>query len=321
MRQLPGIDPGKLPVVAVLAAAAGFTVLLATAAAVYIAVDALGAVLIAAFLLASLGLAASGWLMHWRAMAAAAARQSEAEQAAPPHIAGEDSPTHRVLEAVAVEVKASSGTIAGFAELLPTPPEPGPAEAQGQLLAASRRLLGFASDLHDFIRFERGRLRLQEQQVEAGELLQAALASCRSEADAAATTIIAALVDGVELSCDAGRIRQALVSLVLWAVECSAPGGVLDVEMLQLPDGGLAIAIASRAEATGGAQLRERLFEPQLSVTGLKGFALPIARRVALLHGGEVTAASTPGEGTSARLTLPAQRVAWPAAEDHARAA
>ena len=61
--------------------------------------------------------------------------------------------------------------------------------------------------------------------------------------------------------------------------------------------------------------MRDRLFEPQLSLTGLRGFALPIARRVALLHAGDVTAASSPGEGTAARLTLPPQRVAWPDAE------
>jgi signal transduction histidine kinase len=77
----------------------------------------------------------------------------------------------------------------------------------------------------------------------------------------------------------------------------------------------------SRTEATGGVQARDRLFEPQLSLTGLRGFALPIARRVALLHAGEVTAASNPGEGTTARLTLPAARVAWPDQHRSARAA
>ena len=118
-----------------------------------------------------------------------------------------------------------------------------------------------------------------------------------------------------------GRLRAAIASLVLWAAQSSTPGGVIDVRLLRLGDGGLAIDIASRAEASGGAQPPGRLFEPQLSVTGLRGFALPIARRVALLHAGEVTAASSPGEGTAARLTLPAARVAWPAANRPARAA
>ena len=61
MRLFAGIDPGKLPVLGALAAAAGFVLLLAGAVAVYAAVDLLGALLIAVFLLACLGLAASGW--------------------------------------------------------------------------------------------------------------------------------------------------------------------------------------------------------------------------------------------------------------------
>ena len=133
--------------------------------------------------------------------------------------------------------------------------------------------------------------------------------------------IAAAIPAGIELSCDAERIRQTVVSLVMWAVRSSTPGGIVDVKLLRLPDRALAIDIVSRSEATGAVQPRDRLFEPQLSLTGLRGFALPIARRVALLHAGEVMAASSPGEGTTARLTLPAARVAWPDQQRPARAA
>ena len=153
------------------------------------------------------------------------------------------------------------------------------------------------------------------------ELVEAALAACHGPTEESGTTIAADLLSGVELSCDAERIRQAIVSLVMWAVRSSAPGGIVDVTLVRLPDRALAIDIVSRAEATGAVQPRDRLFEPQLSLTGLRGFALPIARRVALLHAGEVTAASNPGEGTTARLTLPAARVAWPDQQRTARAA
>lgn len=299
-----------------LGAATGFTLLLAATAAVYVTVDALGAVLIAVFMLASMGLAASGWLVHWRRDVPAALAQAPVEEVAAPRAAGQDSPAHRLLEAVAVEVKASAGTLKGFAELLPAPEaEAGAGEARRQVLEASQALLGFATQLHDFIRFERGRLRLREQQVDAGELLSAALAGCADQAEATATTITATLPEGVELSCDGPRLRDAVASLLAWALQSSTPGGVLDVSCARLDDGGLAIDIVSGAEAVAGPLVRDRLFEPQLSLTGLRGFALPIARRVALLHAGDVTAASSPGEGTAARLTLPPQRVAWPDAE------
>ena len=318
MRLRAGIDPGKLPTVVALAATGGFTLLLAGAVAVYATVDVLGALLVALFLLAALGLAASGWYVHWRSLAAPSPARPLVERRSPLRNAGQDSPAHRLLEAVAIELKGSATTLAGFAEVLPAA---GSDEAHRHVLEGSRNLLAFASQLHDYIRFERGRLRLKEQQVDAGELVEAALASCRAPAEEAGTTISAAIPAAVELSCDAERIRQAIASLVMWAVRSSTPGGVVDVTFLRLPDRGLAIDIVSRAGSTGAAQPRDRLFEPQLALTGLRGFSLPIARRVALLHAGEVTAVSSPGEGTMARLTLPAARVAWPDQHRPARAA
>ncbi len=317
MRLPAGIDPEKLPVLAALAAGAGFSLLLAGTVAVYAAVDVLGALLIGLFVLASLGLAASGWLVHWRALASPSPLHPLVERRSPLRNAGQDSPTHRLLEGVAVEVKTSATTLKGFAELLPA----SDGATRGQLLDGSQGLLAFAQELHDYIRFERGRLRLKEQQVDAGELVEAALASCRSPAEEAGTTIDAAIPAGIEVSCDAERIRQAVASLVMWAARAALPGGIIDVKILMLPDRSLAIDIVSSAEAAGVPLPRDRLFEPQLSLTGLRGFALPIARRVALLHAGEVTAASNPGEGTRARLTLPAARVAWPDQHRSARAA
>lgn len=323
MRQLPGIDPGKVPVIAAVAAAAGFTALLAATAAVYVTVDALGALLIAVFMLASLGLAASGWLVHWRTPRSPSPPPALSGEAAPPRVGGQDSPAHRLLEAVAVEMKASAGTLRGFAELLPPAAEATEDEVRRHILDCSGGLLGFAAQLHDFVRFERGRLRLREQQVDAGELVAAALAACADQAEASATVITANVLEGVELTCDGERLREAVSSLVAWALQSSTPGGILDVSFARLADGGLAIDIVSGAEAVAGPLPRDRLFEPQLALTGLRGFALPIARRVALLHAGDVTAASSPGEGTAARLTLPASRVAWPdaAANRSARAA
>ncbi len=318
MRRLPGIDPGKLPVLAALAAAGGFTLLLAGVVAVYAAAGVLGFLLIALLLLASFGLAASGWLVHWRMLQAPAAARPFVERRSPLRNAGQDSPVHRLLEAVAVEIKSSAGMLQGFAEVLPGGAED---EARRHIAETSRGLLSFAGHLHDYIRFERGRLRLKEQQVDAGELVEAALASCRGAAELGGTAIEGHTLEGVELACDALRLRDAIATLVTWTVQSSAPGGVVDVRLLRLAEGGLAIDITSSAAARGSLPPRDRLFEPQLSVAGLQGLALPIARRVALLHAGEVTASSSPGEGTAARLTLPAERVAWPDVKRSARAA
>jgi signal transduction histidine kinase len=48
------------------------------------------------------------------------------------------------------------------------------------------------------------------------------------------------------------------------------------------------------------------------------GLGLSIARRIARLHGGDVSLQGNVGMGTHAILTLPAARVVWPNAKmDH----
>jgi signal transduction histidine kinase len=191
------------------------------------------------------------------------------------------------------------------------------------VLANSRDLLAFAAGLHDYARFERGRLRLSEQQVDAAELIETALALCQDQAEATDRIVVARLIDGVEIRVDAERIRQAIAGLVQWALANSGPGVILDVTLRKLADGGLAVDIGSRTDDPHAVPDQVQLFEPRLEADGLRSFALPIAKRVALLHSGEVVASSAPGRGASARLTLPASRVMWPDAANnhHAQAA
>jgi signal transduction histidine kinase len=45
---------------------------------------------------------------------------------------------------------------------------------------------------------------------------------------------------------------------------------------------------------------------------GGAGLGLPISRRIAQMHDGDVTLESSPGAGTTARLILPKHRIRWP---------
>ena len=324
MRQQPEMLSGKLSIVAGLCAGAAFAALLAATAAVYVAVDALGALLIGGFLLASVALGASGWLYHLfqrhTARPDAAVPRRTAPEPAP--AAGPSHAGLRLLESVAAEVRTAASSIKEFAGLLETPAEAKPAaEVLAYLRNTSGALCSFAAQFHDYVRFERGRLRLTDQQVDAGELVETALALCRETVEAADTLIVATLSDGVELTCDAERLRQAIASLTLWAVSQAAAGSLIEITLLRLPEGGLALEFRCAALKPAHAQEAAGLFEPQPQVNGLNAFALPIARRVALLHSGDVTAGCANGRAM-ARLTLPPQRVAWPAAEtSSARAA
>lgn len=118
---------------------------------------------------------------------------------------------------------------------------------------------------------------------------------------------------GVSLRCrgegrvvgDPLRLKEALLNLVVNAIQASPPGGRVDVEIaeeadavrVQVRDGGRGM------EADVLARIGTPFFTTRDEGTGL-GVAL--ARATMMRHGGSLEYASRPGEGTVATVTLPA---------------
>jgi signal transduction histidine kinase len=228
--------------------------------------------------------------------------------------AGLDQPVLQLLEGVADELKKNLHTIMGLSETISHWRAREGAEWRGScnhLVETTRQLALFTSQLHDYARFERGALRLLEQQVDAAELAAAALTGCEDKAERADIFIEADLSGTAELHCDALRIRHAIISLVHWIIDTSPAGSSIGVTLIPRADLGLDINIANPAGHAPAVD-PAALFDPPLPLTGLNSLALPIARRVALLHRGDITVAATPGGGTSVSLHLPANRVDWP---------
>ncbi len=225
----------------------------------------------------------------------------------------------RLVEGIAATLKDTAATIRGFTELLAgtdadnRTDDPEVRRACRFLLENAEALSGFATDIHDFARHEQGRLRLLEQQVDAAELIAAALGLCGAQAEEADVVVTAVLLEGVELRCDAGRIRHAIASLAAWEMAAAAPGALIEVRLHRLWDGSAAISFTLRSP-TPERHPGDWPFEPQPRRDGLSAFALPVARRVALLHSGDVTIEPNSHGGLTARLTLPPHRVIWPSA-------
>lgn len=284
-----------------LAAAAVILCLLSAALPAYLAGDA-GSALIGFSLFSSAAATAlAAWTLHGKG------------QTQPP---AAESPGFRLLEGVAGALRDPLNTIRGFSELLVL----GDGAARGGpefrnacrfILETSEDLTGFVANLQDFIRYEQGQLRLAEQQVDAAELIEAALGLCRSTAERADVVIVATLLEGLELRCDASRIRSAVANMVLWAAGAAPAGSVIAIGLLRLPGEAVAVAVTSMAQLPQPSAA-DGLFEPRLATGGLNGLALPIARRMALLHSGDLTIDSDPGAGCTARLILPPHRVIWP---------
>jgi signal transduction histidine kinase len=249
------------------------------------------------------------------------------EPEAPPATETRDSPQAalpeaelRLIESVAGALRDGLNTIRGFSEILAqdSGARRGAQDAHTAsrfILESSEELNRFLANLQDFVRHEQGRLRLAEQQVDAADLVEAALGPCRGAAERADVTIVARLAEGFELRCDPARIRNAIANMVLWAAGLAPPGSVIALRLKELPGAGVVVSVSCRAELPAGGGT-DGLFEPRPVADGLSGFSLPVARRVALLHAGDLTAEHEADGQTTLRLVLPPHRVIWPQRAD-----
>lgn len=103
-------------------------------------------------------------------------------------------------------------------------------------------------------------------------------------------------------------------------------GGGIDVSVEDTPDA-LCVRISDRGPGIPAGEL-EKVFEPYFRLeasrarhTGGAGLGLPIARAIAESHGGTLTLASAPGEGTTATLVVPRRQARASFASASARSA
>jgi signal transduction histidine kinase len=121
----------------------------------------------------------------------------------------------------------------------------------------------------------------------------------------------------VLIQADVGQVRQVVLNLLLNALDATAHGGTVLVEMAVSgrpceKDGEGDRWLTLRVSDTGGglpAELGQRIFEPFVSTkeTGL-GLGLPICKRIVEAHEGEIHAANRPGGGAVFTIQLPLSR-------------
>jgi len=103
------------------------------------------------------------------------------------------------------------------------------------------------------------------------------------------------------------QLQQALVNLLLNALEAMGPHGTLSVttESLSTVPAKLRVSVGDTGVGIR-AEHMPRLFEPFFTTkSNGTGLGLPITRRIILEHGGEITAESQPGNGTTFHILLP----------------
>jgi two-component system OmpR family sensor kinase len=173
--------------------------------------------------------------------------------------------------------------------------------------AAAAEMANLVEGLIEVARLEDRADALRREPCPLGPLVGDAIVAVEPEAAAKGITIehrparpeVTARVDGA-------RLRIAVLNLVANAVKHSGKGTTVRVEVSAETE--LTIAVSDQGPGIGPDEA-ERIFEswhraPDTIAPGL-GLGLYIVQQIVTLHGGRVTLASTPGQGSTFSVVLP----------------
>ena len=168
------------------------------------------------------------------------------------------------------------------------------------------------ADMRDVTRITQAKLELRRETVAVGELLQQALETAQAQIDSREHRLQVDIPPELTVLGDSMRLAQALSHLLVNAAKFSPPGGQIDVTA-----GTDGAWVRVRVKDTGqgiAPDFLPHVFEPFAQENQSKprtnhglGVGLTIAKRLAELHGGDITASSAgPGQGAEFVLSLPA---------------
>ncbi len=239
----------------------------------------------------------------------------------------------RFLATLTHELRTPLNAIIGFSEMMATGSRYQlTAEQVGEfnthVFKSASHLLSLINEILDYSALARGRTPLTLRWTEAGELVSASLGAASAAAAEREVRLATELpAQKLWIRVDRTRFRQILDNLLSNAIRFTGAGGLVGVQVVVMPDGGLRLevrdsGIGMRAEDIPRAlEPFEQIENPfSRSVTGT-GLGLPIARGLAQAHGGSLVVESEPGVGTTVAVLLPAEAMHRGAAPPGGRSA
>ncbi len=217
------------------------------------------------------------------------------------------------------ELRTPLNAIIGYSELLIDDcADGGKIEGTAELEnihKAARHLLNIINDILDLSRIEAGKEVVDPTRFTLGELAAEVRTLSNLVAEKAGVQLAMVALDDHPLYTDRGKVLQIVMNLVSNACKFAA-GRSVTIRMgspTVLDDVESQIRIEGADTGDGiDPDVMERLFEPfeqadgsSTRVHGGTGLGLAISRRYARLLGGDLTARSLPGRGSTFRLVIP----------------
>ncbi len=220
------------------------------------------------------------------------------------------------------ELRTPLNAIIGYSEMLIED-----TEDQGQqeiipdlqkIREASKQLRSLINDVLDLSKIEAGKTELYLETFEVTDLIQDVVSTVQPLVEKNANNLIIHSADGLgTMYTDLIKVRQGLVNLLGNASKFTEHGTISLEAARQTVDGTAWITFSVSDTGIGMTpEQMEKLFQPFLqaeaSMTrkyGGTGLGLEITRRFCKILGGDITAKSRPGEGSTFTIQLPAKVV------------
>jgi two-component system phosphate regulon sensor histidine kinase PhoR len=213
---------------------------------------------------------------------------------------------------VSHELRTPLTSIKGYAELLEeeTSDTEAVARYSAKIVSQSARMVNIINDLLALTRIESADAPPSITQSELRPLIENVIQLCEDAAARRKLTLCIEAPDGLVAPLHPPLFEQAVHNLVQNAIKYTHPGTVVTIRafaeegrcVVEVRDEGPGIAPQHHAH------LFERFYrvdKARSSAVGGTGLGLSIVKHIALLHRGDVSVESTPGEGATFRIRLP----------------
>jgi two-component system cell cycle sensor histidine kinase PleC len=189
---------------------------------------------------------------------------------------------------------------------------------------SGQHLLSIINDILDLSKAEAGKLVLQEEQVSVEETINSTLRIVRDHA-AERGVRLAFDVPATEhnLMADPRLLAQVFLNLLSNAVKFTHKGGSVTISLEEEADGSLSVLIKDTGIGIDPENI-EKVFAPFVQIESSMarnyegtGLGLPLSNNIMELHSGSIKLDSRLGEGTTAIVRFPKERIANSGSEDH----
>ncbi len=221
----------------------------------------------------------------------------------------------RLLANVAHEIKSPVGGVIGIGELWKTGQLGAITPTQGEmaemLVKTARQVEALAHDLLDVARAESGAVKVELRPTDVPGVLEDVkrAVALRPESEGVRLEVVSE-GDGLIALADSQRLTQVISNLASNAVKYGGSGGVVTFRASKVYDG-VRIEVSDRGPGLSP-EKQAQLFEPfnrlglERSAVEGHGIGLALAKRLVELQGGSIGVTSTPGEGATFWVEMPA---------------